>query len=304
MDEKEQPLFYSFNEVQNMLHQENFPVLTAAHRHKFPNLPLHSHDFTEVVIVNSGRGRHIFDDKEFPIAAGDIFIIPKGVKHGYVNEDSLLITNMVFQMSSVDEHFPEIKSMPGFFAFLMAESSGDVLKNNPGTLLNLSKEELLHVETIQAGIRKEQLAHQAGSKSMCLIYLAELLIYLSRLIEHRPEAEIPSDSYSALAKVYSYINGHYKDKISIEILAQTARMSERNFQRLFTKTYSMSPMSYLMKIRLEKSRDLLRSTSWEISKVAAESGFQENSYFSLQFKKAFKVSPRQYRTVLKRKKWF
>ena len=294
-----QPSFYGFNEVQQILHQENFPVVVASHKHKYPSEPLHSHDFTEIVIVNSGQGRHIIDDREQPLAVGDIFIIPRGIKHGYINDGNLVITNMLFQMSTIDEHFPEIKAMPGFFSFFMAGSAANKVKPPVGRLLNLDDEELAHVESLQNKIKIEQHGVLSGKASMCLLYLAEILIYLSRLLENRQEEHSFPDTYGTFAKVYDYMNRNYRDKISIEKLAAIARMSERNFQRIFTRIYRISPAQYLMKIRLEKSRDLLKSTSWEISKVALESGFQENSYFSLQFKKAFNLSPRQFRKIVK-----
>jgi len=294
-----QPSFYGFNEVQHMLHQENFPVVVAGHTHKYPSQPLHSHDFTEIVIINSGSGRHLVEDREQPLAAGDMFIIPRGIQHGYINDNNLVITNMIFQMSTVDEHFPEIKGMPGFFSFFMAESVSHKMKPQVSRLLNLNDEELACVEELQNKIKREQHGNLAGKASMCLLYLAEILIYLSRLLEDRQEEQLAPSTYGTFAKVYNYMNRNYQDKISIEKLAAIARMSERNFQRVFTRIYRVSPMQYLMKVRLEKSRDLLKNTSWEISKVAQESGFQENSYFSLQFKKAFNISPRRYRNIIR-----
>ncbi len=293
---KDAPLFYEFHDVQIMLRQEGFPVVVAGHRN--PDQPLHAHDFIEIVTVNTGRGRHLLETGEQPLAVGDVFIIPRGIRHGYANEGGLTITNMLFQQEAVDRSFPEIREMPGFLSFFLA---GKDNRNRAGRLLNLNAEELAHLTELQNRIRREQHSTSSGSTTMCLLLLAEILVYLSRLLETRPEKELSPEAGHPLLKIHDHLRRHYREKITIPQLAALACMSERNFQRQFTRFCGESPNRCLLRIRLEKARDLLKNTNWEISRIAAETGFQENAYLTRQFKKHFALSPTQYRQILTRR---
>ena len=289
--------FYDFHAVKCEHLQEDYPILIIDT--KEPEHLLHSHNFIEIVIVNSGYGKNVTTKGEQPLIPGDVFIIPRGIKHGYINVDDLNITNILFQMSTIDNNFPDIKLMPGFFSFFMADAASKKMKMDIGYLLNLSNEELLFVKKMQSNIQQEQAEKKSGAVSACLLYLGQLLIYLSRLLEERGEKSSENNTYNKLSEVYTYINKNFDQKIRIEKLAEIACMSPRNFQRIFTQINKLSPTRYLIKIRLEKARGWLISTHWGISQIAFRAGFQESSYFSSQFKKTFGISPRQYRNIMK-----
>jgi transcriptional regulator GlxA family with amidase domain len=172
------------------------------------------------------------------------------------------------------------------------------LRGRGGRLLNLDDSELGVVESLQGKIRAEQLERSSAGPTMCLLRLAEILIYISRLLEDKSGRWRSLEVYGPLAAAHAYMHRKLRDRISVEELAAIAKMSKRNFQRLFMKSYRLSPMEYLMKIRLEKSRELLKSSDRDVAEVAAESGFQANSYFSMQFKKAFGISPKRYRSIV------
>jgi AraC-like DNA-binding protein/mannose-6-phosphate isomerase-like protein (cupin superfamily) len=299
MTEKAQhspPLFYDFDEVKSMLHQELYPVVVAGHEN--PDQPLHAHNFIEIVIVNKGHGIHLLEEQRHSLVVGDVFVVPRGIRHGYVNEGQLAITNVLFQMSTIDHHFPEIKSLQGFFSFFMADTAPKRMTQHVGRLLNLNREELAHVKDLQNKIGQEQRESLSGTTSMCLLYLAQILIYLSRLLEMRKRTHCLTDSLLQFSRVYKHINQHFREKITIAELAGVAGMSPRNFQRLFAQINRLTPSNYILEKRLEKSRELLKNTSLDIGRVAIESGFKENSYFSKTFKQRFGISPRQFRNVI------
>jgi AraC-like DNA-binding protein/mannose-6-phosphate isomerase-like protein (cupin superfamily) len=288
--------FYEFDAVRYRQHLENYPVLFMDIVE--PEHLLHSHNFIEIVVVNSGYGKNVTEKGEQRLVPGDVFIIPRGIKHGYLNVENLNITNILFQMATVDNYFSDIKLMPGFFSFFIAEIAPKKMKMDIGHLLNLSSEELFYVKDLQKKIQEEQNTRRSGSVPACLCYLGQLLIYLCRLLEQRNKKTYASNTYNKLSKVYDFINKNFDEKISIEKLAEIAYMSPRNFQRIFTQMNKLSPTKYINKIRLENARAWLKNTSMEINQIAFKAGFQESSYFSSQFKKAFGISPRQYRNTV------
>ena len=289
---------YKFTEMQSKTHHETFPVIVYNTLIDMDHL-MHSHDFIEIVFVKSGSGTHILQDIRHPLIAGDVFVIPREVKHGYCDVKDLNLLNFMFQMSSVDQRFPELKRMPGFFSFFVADSASKKMKYNIGRLLNLTQEELAVVKDLYEEILREEDEMKSGAASASLIHLLRLLIYLSRLLEEKENSPFKITEYNNLPKVYDFINNNLNKKISIDELARIACMSKRNFQRIFMQVNNLNTSQYIMKVRLEKARDLLINTSMSISIIAFKTGFQGGAYFAKQFKKYFSVTPFRYRNIVK-----
>ena len=68
----------------------------------------------------------------------------------------------------------------------------------------------------------------------------------------------------------------------------------------FTKSYGLSPISYLNERRLEVSKELLENTDHSIAEVAQLSGFTSQSYFAQSFKKSCHMTAGDYRRKAKR----
>jgi len=94
-----------------------------------------------------------------------------------------------------------------------------------------------------------------------------------------------------------YIHQNYMEPISILSLAEVTAMSSASFKRYFKKEMQSSPIQYIIRFRLEKSKKLLRSKSIDISGIAISCGFSSASHFTSCFKKHFKITPSQYRNL-------
>jgi len=95
--------------------------------------------------------------------------------------------------------------------------------------------------------------------------------------------------------VYDYILAHPTEQYTSEKLSNMADLSETTFRRLFKKQTGKAPMDFLRDIRLTTSaRKLLMSNS-QVSTIAYEVGFEDPNYFIRVFKKAFGMTPYQYR---------
>ena len=63
----------------------------------------------------------------------------------------------------------------------------------------------------------------------------------------------------------------------------------------FKEATGYSPIDYLIRIRLHKAAEMLVSTSSTISEISPECGFADSNYLTRQFRKVYKVSPREFR---------
>ena len=85
------------------------------------------------------------------------------------------------------------------------------------------------------------------------------------------------------------------DKINLQQLAKIAGMSTSHFVRLFKETAGMSPYQYLIRQRLLRACELLRSKENRITEIAFDVGFKDVSDFNHMFKKFLGCAPRQFR---------
>ena len=78
-------------------------------------------------------------------------------------------------------------------------------------------------------------------------------------------------------------------------MATRCGYSESRFSALYKKTYGISPMADLLKIRLDSAKLLLSYSSRSVSEIAFDVGFSSVFYFSNYFKKYVGVAPKDYR---------
>ncbi|MNP33895.1 HTH-type transcriptional activator Btr [compost metagenome] len=105
-----------------------------------------------------------------------------------------------------------------------------------------------------------------------------------------PEAQITRQVEQAIR----WLTLQYSQQISIEHMAQTLGYHRTHLSKMFKQHTGMSPMQFLLKIRMERAR-LLLSEPLTVEQVAASVGFLDALYFSKQFKKWYGLAPTDYR---------
>jgi AraC-like DNA-binding protein len=95
--------------------------------------------------------------------------------------------------------------------------------------------------------------------------------------------------------VPSYLSLHISESVHIKQLADLAGLSESRFSLLFRRTYRMPLHRYLLNMRIDHSRELLRSESLSVTKIAEYCGFSSIHHFTKLFKQATGFSPTSYR---------
>jgi AraC family transcriptional regulator len=95
----------------------------------------------------------------------------------------------------------------------------------------------------------------------------------------------------ALRRVRAYIDDHIGERISLDELALQAGISRFHFARQFRLSTGESPMGYLRRARIERSKTILQSRATTIAEVAARLGFSDQSHFTRTFGRLVGVSP-------------
>lgn len=95
-----------------------------------------------------------------------------------------------------------------------------------------------------------------------------------------------------------YIQKHWKQEISVHLLAEQVYMSLSPFCRLFRQVTGQTPNEYLQTVRLEHAVPLLEKNTASISAIALDCGFRDANYFSRVFKAHYGLPPKAYQKEL------
>lgn len=96
-------------------------------------------------------------------------------------------------------------------------------------------------------------------------------------------------------KVKRYIDKHYSENLTLKKIANEFYMNPVYLGQLFKKTYGTYFKDYLLTVRIEKAKKLLRQTDLRIYEVADQIGFSSPDYFVVQFEKMEGMTPSNYR---------
>lgn len=102
---------------------------------------------------------------------------------------------------------------------------------------------------------------------------------------------------NSIQYIIDYINQHFSEKITVKFLCSLINMSESNFNKLFKKQTSFSPIEYLINVRLKKAKKYLRETNYIITDIALKCGFYSASHFSSCFMKQLGITPSDYKKL-------
>jgi len=123
------------------------------------------------------------------------------------------------------------------------------------------------------------------------IILKEFLLRLHDLISFNPDDK----NQQIINEMKEYIAANYQDGITLSEMARKFNLSSGHLSNLFHEETGESFSDYLNMIRLNKAKELLKTTDDKIYQIADQLGFNDAYYFSSWFKKLVGASPTTYR---------
>lgn len=254
----------------------------------------HDHDFTEFTYILSGKGKYLVDGETYDVEAGDIIMCNPGVKHKNIMVNPKEPT-VEFFAGFTDFHF---RNMPANSIIL--KDNGHVLHTSALTKQEISK----HCYEMIA----ENDSSQVGKYFMLKAHLMQILLLIVREITEEEDVNQKScnfESYNksyAVKRIINYLNENYENKISLDKIAHNMYLSPVYISKIFKEETGESPINYLIKIRLEKAKDILEtSDSGSIKNIANSVGYDDVYHFSKLFKKYYGISPLHYKKTMEKK---
>ena len=256
--------------------------------------PRHSHDFIELVFILEGSGTHKFNNISHQLLPGMVFVVKPGDYHGYFDNNQLFLMNVIMYGLDMLSLLQDLKGMEGFHFLFMEDISrdGDYINFHQLTAAELMQARKL-LEMMEQEYEERLPGYQANLKSVFL----NLCVMVMRSYEHRGQQN--DTSTAKLGRALAYMEKNFYRNISIPEIADQAYFSLRQFQRIFSTKYGMSPVQYLLNLRIQAASYHLLNSEASISQIAELCGFEDSNYFSRQFKKVTGRSPREYRASAK-----
>ena len=112
----------------------------------------------------------------------------------------------------------------------------------------------------------------------------------------QPSCEASADYSPEVIQALSYIQNNYSRKISLTSVAEHVGLSSGYLCRIFKEETSVSINAYINSLRMTKAAELLKDNNSYIKEVAISVGFEDQLYFSRQFKRYYGVTPSEYRS--------
>jgi AraC-like DNA-binding protein/mannose-6-phosphate isomerase-like protein (cupin superfamily) len=253
----------------------------------------HYHDFNELVFIIKGKGIQVIEQNEYMVSAGDVFVLQGNQKHFFKDPSGIELVNVMFAPNKRQNIISDsVRKLEGYNALFILESQYRALHHFQNKL-HLDRSDMAKMEFILNSMMLELEHKLEGYKTLLGNKLEELIILLSRHYSSLEATE--AKALVRIGKVIDYLENNFTDKIYLDKLAEMAFMSTRNFQRIFQKAVGSSPSNYIMQIRLQKARKMLRNTESPITDIAIDSGFGVSNYFIKCFKKEIGITPVKFR---------
>lgn len=276
---------------QDWFHEDGFPIVVERRDPQEP-FGLHSHEFSEIVIITGGKGVHVTGEDSYELASGDTFVIGGTRPHDYLNMDQLRLINVLFDATDLPMSLSDLQSLPGYHALFTLEPAWRK-RHQFSSRLQLSPPELVQAIRLVDQLEQELAERRAGFGVMATTTLLQLATFLSRCYSRSRNPQ--SKSLLRIAEAISHIERHYDEPIILDQLVEISGMSRRNFIRTFESTMGHPPITYLIRLRVRHACELLRQSDESITQIAMAVGFSDSNYFSRQFRVVIGSSPRQYR---------
>ena len=239
----------------------------------------HTHNHLELFYIVGGKGQFLIQDQLYPVNVNNLVIINPNVIHTEVSLNAQPLEYIVLGVEGVE-----------------LKTSGDA----NGQFSILDQFESVEISGCLRNILRETELKSTGYEDVCQAYMEILIIRLMRNITLAIPAEPQAISANRqCAAVRRYIDLHFKEPLTLELLAEEGHMNKYYLSHAFKREYGVSPINYMISRRIEESKYLLAETDLSLSQIAQLLGFSSLSYFSQVFRKTQSLSPMEYRQSVK-----
>jgi AraC-like DNA-binding protein len=147
-------------------------------------------------------------------------------------------------------------------------------------------------------VRDEMLYIADHAEASTLGLIGHLFLFLDELIRSsttRREGKGAPLRDFYIQEAVTYMEQNYQRELTVEELADVCKLNRSYFSKLFKEAMGCPPQEFLIRMRLSRATDLMKTGSASIGDISQQCGYPNQMHFSRAFKKHYGVSPREWR---------
>ena len=126
-----------------------------------------------------------------------------------------------------------------------------------------------------------------------------LIVMLLTLLEERAHRSAEKSLQGIGVRIKEYIDAHYLEDLKLPEIAAALHINPYYLSHTFKDLTGSSPMSYIIRRRIDEAQSLLLTTNLTITAIAMECGYNNSNYFQSVFKNIVGMTPGKYRKMWK-----
>ena len=284
----------------SLLHLQEVGSLSAIRPHTSKREKLQSY---LCFMVENGEGELVYEGKKYELRSGDVVFID--CRKAYSHSTGMNPNAGLWSLRWCHFYGP---SMPAIYAKYCERGGLPVIRGADVSVDLARGADMGRRDDVSCGADVSQYAailtdiYTLASSSDYIRdmringKLNDLLTLLMESSWHR-EAHTNAPKKMEISRVKSFLDEHYKEKLSLESVASHFFIDKHYLARLFKEQYGVTLVTYLQQVRITHAKRMLRFTDKSIEEIGLECGIEELNYFSRVFKKLEGVSPSEFRRV-------
>lgn len=272
---------------------EQSPIIARYYDYERFTYPWHFHSEYEIIYVEEGHGERFVADSMEYFHPGDVILLGSNLPH-------YMRSNEIYYAGNPDLR---VKGVVIQFAHdYMSHTIGKYAALNSVRLLLEKSKRGLHFPYPE----NKQIIKSIQEQPACegIHGIIHLLLLLDKMAEFKQirllgsphfNEKLSEFSDNRIEKVLSYLMYHYTEPLKLDDIASVVSMNTSAFCRYFKKKTGKSYVEYIQDLRIGYACKLLVGTSYDISQIGIECGFNTICHFNKIFKRNTGLTPSGYR---------
>ncbi len=262
------------NKFESSLQQDKDYYIEQSFIKKGEYFAPHWHDYFELEIVLVGKGEHIYNNTDYLLSRGSIYLMSYYDFHELSAQEDMQILKLQFNENVLPKQLND-------FLFL----------SHNRFCCSVDENEILHIIKLFDILKREESSGGLFSEILIKNLIAEIIITVIRNSAQDENTVIPT----LLQKAVAYIHNNFRESLSLGSLAKHCNVTPNYLGVQFSKKMGISFSDYLNTVRLRYACNLLDGTDLSVKEIAFSSGYNSVEYFGYIFKKALSTSPLDYK---------